>query len=251
MQRFKNILCVVNPQEKASAVMQRAVDMAAKQKTSLTLARVDAATPSTVANDDRQFDDDQRSEIQAKNHPQIEKNGFEGKLDIMLLRGIPFEEIIRQVQRGKHDLLIKPVEVSGNGRTQLQITDKRLLRECPCPVWLVKPTAHNKPDRILGALDSHPGKSTAKLNDLILDLSTLVAAEEDAELHAVSSWRVPGEIAMRSRIGTTAIRRLLASVRRTNMQWLRRLTKPYGKNGVIFFVYFTKGKSFDAILAEA
>ena len=255
MERFKNILCVVNPDDKASAVVQRAMDLADKQKTSLTLARVVEGTLPADDDDKLRFDDDLRPDGETKfnseNHPPVEKNGYEGKLDIILLRGVPFEEINRQVQRGKHDLLIKPIESSDNGVGRLRITDKRLLRECPCPVWLVKPTAHNNPDRILAALDSHPGESTARLNDLILDLSTSVAAEENADLHAVSSWGVPGEHAMRSRVGTIAIRRLLAGVRRTHMQWLRRLTKPYGKRGARFHVHLAKGKPNDAIVAEA
>jgi len=255
MERFKNILCVVNPGEKSSAVVQRAMGLAARQKTSLTLARIVEDTSSTFNDHGLHFDDDQRPETRTKfetvSNPLVEKSGFEGKPDVLVLRGIPFAEIVKQVRRGKHDLLIKPVEDSHNGRARLRITDKRLLRECPCPVWLVKATAHNKPDRILAALDSHPGESTAQLNDLILDLSTSVAAEEHTELHAVSSWGVPGEQAMRSRVGTIAIRRLLAGVRRTHMQWLRRLTKPYSNHGEKFHVHLLKGKPNDAILAEA
>jgi len=255
MERFRNILCIVNPDEKASAVVQRAMGLAASHKTSLTLARVVESTPFGTANDAFHFADDQRTaartKFEAENYPRVEKNGFAGKHDVVLLRGIPYEEIIKLVQRGNHDLLIKPVESSRNGRSRLRINDKYLLRECPCPVWLVKLTTHDKPDRILAALDSHPGESTVRLNGLILDLSTSVAVEENTELHAVCNWGVPDEKGMRSRVGTIAIRRLLAGIRRTHMQWLRRLTKPTSKHGMKFHVHLMKGKANDVILAEA
>jgi len=139
MERFKNILCVVNPGEKSSAVVQRAMGLAARQKTSLTLARIVEDTSSTFNDHGLHFDDDQRPETRTKfetvSNPLVEKSGFEGKPDVLVLRGIPFAEIVKQVRRGKHDLLIKPVEDSHNGRARLRITDKRLLRECPCP-WI-------------------------------------------------------------------------------------------------------------------
>lgn len=226
MHRFKNILCVVNPDEKTSAVVRRASELATLHGTKLTLVHVVEDMPGLDPISD-------------------------GDLVSTPLHGNPAQEIVKQVLRGKHDLLIKPVEISGNGTARVATTDKYLLRQCPCPVWLFKPTRHNEREQILAAVDSDLNGSIASLNELVLDFSTSLADEEHAQLHAVSSWGVRGEQAMRSRIGTLAIRRLLAGVRRANMRWIRRLTEPYAQRGARFHVHMKKGKQNEAILAEA
>jgi nucleotide-binding universal stress UspA family protein len=237
MHRFKNILCVVNPDEKASAVVKRARELATLQGTSLTLVH--------VARDATQVQGESAGE-----RP-IEDNKLIGELESRPLYGNPSEEIVKQVLRGKHDLLIKPVAGAENQPTTLDATDKFLLRQCPCPVWLFKPVKRASQERILVALDSDMDGVNEKLNELVLDFSTSLGAEDETELHVVSSWGVSGEEAMRSRVGTLAIRRLVAGMRRANMKWLRSLTAPYTHRGAKLRVHLEKGKHNDAILAEA
>lgn len=237
MHRFKNILCVVNPDEKAAAVVRRASELAALQGTSLTLVHI--ANDASVAEGD------------TSGTRLIEDSELSGKLVSRPLFGNPAEEIIKQVLRGKHDLLIKPVEASADQPPRLENIDKYLLRQCPCPVWLFKPINHTKQERILVALDSGMNRANARLNELVLDFSTSLRADEETELHVVSSWGVSGEEALRSRVGTLAIRRLVAGIRRANMKWLRSLTDPYTRRGTNLRVHLEKGKHNDAILTEA
>ncbi len=237
MHRFKNILCVVDPNEKASAVVRRAHELATLQGTSLTLVHIAK---------------DVTSEVDEAEGPRlIEDNEFSEALTSQPLYGNPAEEIVKQVIRGKHDLLIKPVEGPQNQATPLEAIDKFLLRQCPCPVWLFKPVKHDRQERILVALDSDMDGAGEKINELVLDFSTSLGTEEETELHVVSSWGVSGEEAMRSRVGTLAIRRLVAGIRRANMKWLRSLTAPYSARGTTLRVHLKKGKHSDAILNEA
>jgi len=233
MHRFKNILCVVNPQEKASAVVRRASELAKLQGTELTLVHV---TQDMTPAGEKWLAD---------------LNGYVGDLVSQPLYGNPAEEIIKQVLRGNHDLLIKPVDGLDHRETPRATVDKFLLRQCPCPVWLFKPAQHDKHERILAVLDPEWNGANANLNDLVLDFSTSLGAEEKIELHAVSSWGVRGEEAMRSRVGLLPVRRLVAGIRRANMKWLRRITEPYGRGGARFHVHLKKGKCNDVILAEA
>ncbi len=237
MHRFKNILCVVDPDEKASAVVRRAHQLATLQGTSLTLVHVvqDATSEAGETGGQRLIEDDELS----------------GELISQPLCANPAEEIVKQVLRGKHDLLIKPVQGTENQATRLDAIDKFLLRQCPCPVWLFKPGKPARQGRILVALDSDMAGASAKLNELVLDFSTSLGTEEETELHVVSSWGVNGEEALRSRVGRLAIRRLVAGIRRANMKWLRSLTKPYSRSGAKFRVHLKKGKHSDAILTEA
>lgn len=255
MHRFKNILCVVHPAVSNSAVVRRASELASLHGTELTLVHVvsdDAATDIGQVHDSA-------SEKPAAFAPESDKGGQRtnarndvvGDVVSKSLYGIPSEDIVKQVINGSHDLLIKSVENTDNGSSRLDSLDKRLLRECPCPVWFFKSGCSDKHERILAAVDSDLNSANAELNNLVLDFSTSLAAEDQAELHAVSSWAVPGEEAMRSRVGNVAIRRLVAGIRRANMRWLRRITKPYAKVGAKFHVHLNKGRQNQAILAEA
>ena len=103
-----------------------------------------------------------------------------------LLRGAPFLEIIKELVRGGHDLVIKPAEGRGGVSSLLfGSTDLHLLRKCPCPVWIIKPTKRKKHARILAAVDPDPGeKANAEFNTLILDLATSLAQREQRAAHS-------------------------------------------------------------------
>lgn len=254
MHRFNNILCAVNPDEKASAVVRRASELANAHGTELTLVHVVPDVTPTAADPEVKTADERSGSLakcDAGEQRLLDENGIVGDLVSQPLYGNPSEAIIKEVLRGNHDLLIKPVEGSRIRGARPSTIDKFLLRQCPCPVWLFKPARHNRHERILAALDSDLDGANAELNDLVLDFSTLLAAEDQIELHAVSSWGVSGEEAMRSRVSTLAMRRLAASVRRANMQWLRRLTEPYARRGAKFHVHLNKGRRNAAILTEA
>ena len=64
-----------------------------------------------------------------------------------------------------------------------------LMRKCPCPLWVVKPTQHERYVRILAAVDTDPDDdSKDALNSTIMDLATSLAQLEQSELHVVHAW---------------------------------------------------------------
>lgn len=63
------------------------------------------------------------------------------RIETEVLRGTRFLEIIQQVLRDKHDLVIKAPEDFAWLARLFGSDDMNLLRMCPCPVWLVKPQA--------------------------------------------------------------------------------------------------------------
>ena len=76
--------------------------------------------------------------------------GKVSNVSCQILQGRPFVKIIRKVVRDKHDLVIIPAE----GRTRFKerifgSTSMHLMRKCPCPVWVVKPTRRKKYFHIL------------------------------------------------------------------------------------------------------
>ena len=68
--------------------------------------------------------------------------------------GIPWEEICRQVQLNEHDLVIVGTRDLGfGGRIFFGSTATKLLRRCPCPVWVARPDPAWKHQEILVPTD--------------------------------------------------------------------------------------------------
>lgn len=100
-----------------------------------------------------------------------------------------FIAIIRTVVREGHDLVIKESALE-QGIDQLSM---RLVRKCPCPVWIMK---YNSSDfkRILAAVDvgaRYP--ETPVLNKKIIELAHSLAQREGGEAHYLHSWRLEYE----------------------------------------------------------
>jgi hypothetical protein len=56
------------------------------------------------------------------------------KIETRVLIGTPFLEILREVLRNAHDLVIKCPESPDSFDRLFSSDDKHLLRKCPCPV---------------------------------------------------------------------------------------------------------------------
>jgi universal stress protein E len=68
--------------------------------------------------------------------------------------GIPWEEICRQVENANHDLVIVGTRDLGYvGRIFFGSTAMKLLRSCPCPVWIARPDLNWEHQEILVPTD--------------------------------------------------------------------------------------------------
>jgi len=208
MQRFKNILCVVNDVKSSKEALQRAARLAQNNQARLTVTglaphvsvgmgmpengqisrELQAAVVKTCA-----------SELAAAvseldNHRQIETR---------VLVGIGFLEIIRDVLRHDFDLVIKVTEKTEWLQWMFGSEDMHLLRKCPCPVWLVKPSSPSGFRRIIAAVDVDnaypPGELRVRraLNLQVLELASSQALADNSVLHIVHAWEAVGESAMR------------------------------------------------------
>ena len=149
-----------------------------------------------------------------------------------VLVGKPFIEIIRQVLRNDHDLIIKSADADSGLREFLfSSTDKHLMRKCPCPVWIVKPTERQKYRRILAAVDQDPGEPVKEtLNRQILEMATSMALSEYSEAHIVHAWEVFGESLLRSHkwdFTEAEFKAMLEEEAAARRHWLEKLVKSY------------------------
>ena len=163
MKRFFNILLIVDEHTDYSAALKRAVALAMKNQALLTVCAIVDTVPSkmrmgAIAVKPQEVLDIAVTEKRDWLDDIVKSVAADGvSLDAKVLIGKPFIEIIRQVLRSNHDLVIKCADVDGGLRDVLfTSTAMRLMRKCPCPVWIIKPTERRKYRRILAAVDQDP-----------------------------------------------------------------------------------------------
>jgi nucleotide-binding universal stress UspA family protein len=208
VQRFDNILLVLDPAKPCASLVERAVAVAENNQASLTIVAVvprlvlAAGLPldGLVTMDlQARFVADQTDKLEALVAP------FRERLPIgkKVLTGTPFLEVVREVLRGAHDLVIRAAENPGWLDRLLGSDDMHLLRKCPCPVWLVRCEAPTPYRRVLAAVDVDDSYAPDELatrhalNREVLELASALALSEFAELHVASAWDAIGESFLR------------------------------------------------------
>ena len=99
--------------------------------------------------------------------------------------------ILGHVLTEGHDLVV----VTSDDDREDHATIKRLLRKCPCPVWVIRPT-RARIQRVLVAVDPEPDE--AALNHTLLELAAGMVDLHGGELHLLHAWELYGESTMRS-----------------------------------------------------
>jgi len=117
-----------------------------------------------------------------------------------MLYGTPFLEIIREVLRNEHDLVMTTAEGRGGLKERLfGSTTMHLMRKCPCPVWVMKPSQAETRTRVLAAVDPVPlDEEQYTISAKIMDLATSLARRDQCELVVVHTWGFPAEHSLRS-----------------------------------------------------
>lgn len=154
-----------------------------------------------------------------------------------ILQGSASIELIRKVAREGYDLLVKSAQpVSVVQHILFGHTDRQLIRKCPCPVWIDKPSGAKTHDRILAAVDPAPfpedpdfDRTREALNTAILQFAVLLAQTEEAELHVVHVWSFDVEGPLLSRTGLTedVVAKVGKSIRQQHEQAVDNLIKPF------------------------
>lgn len=239
MKRFSNILVVVDEGPDYSAALKRGATLARKNQARLTACAIVDTVPSEVRIGAIRITPRQVLDVAtAKKREWLEETvnsvATDGvSIDKKVLVGKPFIEIIRQVLRDDHDLIIKCADAdSGLREILFSSTDKHLMRKCPCPVWIIKPTERQKYLRILAAVDQdpqEPAKDT--LNRQILEISTSMALAEYSEAHIVHAWEVFSESLLKSHkwdFSEAEFKAMLEEEATGRRRWLKNLVKNYG-----------------------
>ena len=239
MKRFSNILLVVDENTDYSAALTRGVTLAKNNEARLTVCALVDTLPSELHMGVIAIRPQEVLDIAVARKSDwldsiVKSVAAEGvPLEAKVLVGKPFIEMIRQVLRDDHDLIIKCADVGGGLKGLLfSSTVMHLMRKCPCPVWVIKPTERKKYRRIMAAVDQDPEEPVKDvLNRQILEMATSLALAEYGEVHIVHAWEVFGEDLLRSHswdfteAGFDTMVKEEATARR---RWLESLVKKYG-----------------------
>ena len=208
MKRFKRILCVVEPRQDVEPVLERAVSLAQNNQATLTVVSVAPRVTAGISMPDGgPISLELQKAAIADSRQQLENAvaPFQSQItiDVKVLMGTAFLEIIREVLRHSHDLVIKAPEDPAWLDRLFGTDDMHLLRKCPCPVWLVKHSSSKSYRQILAAVDVDAGYPKPertirhKLNNNVLELAISLSLSDFAELHVAHAWEGVSESALR------------------------------------------------------
>ncbi len=119
----------------------------------------------------------------------IKSHGIE--VEIIAVSGTPSDEIIKQVLRKNHDLLMLSERDNSSIKNKLiGSTARQLLRKCPCPVLAVHPDHSGEYDNIMATIDvsEHKDYNNTQLNEDIVYAAKAVA---EADKGGLSLLNIP------------------------------------------------------------
>ena len=211
MQRFRNILLVYDDTEQVKLTLERAVNLATRNQARLTIISVIEEIPR-----------DYKMLITALHPQEIMKRAVKKqnerleqyiaplleaglRVNAKVLVGKEFIEIIREVLRNNHDLVIKVARGKGGVRDILfGSTAMHLMRKCPCPVLVMKPGRGRRYYRILAAVDVTSADAKGNtLNTKIMDTAISLANLDNSDLHIIHTWDNPFEHFLRDEVAAS------------------------------------------------
>lgn len=210
MKLLKNILFVAETNDDDTVVLERAIAIARNNQATLTVVGVVRKVAKHVVLGGHKANDLQDAIIEQRRTELLELMAGQQHSDldvnVKILVGRVFIEVIREVLRHSHDVVIKKAEGNQLSTNIFGSTDLSLLRNCQCPVWIVKSTEEQGDKEIVVALDYDPeDPAVDALNGQMLKLASSLALAEFAELHIVHAWHLQNERLLRSnRVGLSA-----------------------------------------------
>lgn len=201
MKRFKNILYIIDSDiSLENYVANKVISLAKVNNATVTVARV---------LEDGLFEQlggflfDSGEKIINRLMPQlreevdtfVSKDIWSGiKVSGEVFQGKGFISIIQKVLRDNHDLVIK----RGSATEGIDQLAMRLIRKCPCPLWVIQGKTSGDLKRILAAVDAtSENEETRLLNMKIVELAYSLAQRENGESHFLNTWYLHSESMLR------------------------------------------------------
>ena len=253
MKRFRSILLVADSKTEGERAFKRALSLAKNNQARLTVVGV---VKKMLGDMQRLIRSKHRADIQdlivqdrlkQLKHliAPIKDEGVQVTAKVLL--GTPVIEIIREVLRNKHDLVM----IAAEGKEGLKgmlfgITAMRLIRKCPYPVWAIKHAKRIRFARILAAVDPGPSDDVrSALNAKIMELASSLAQSEKSELHVIYIWTLYGESILRNRVRmpNNEVNKLIHETKKMHKLRFGELLEKYAPGIPNKQVYLLKGEA--------
>jgi nucleotide-binding universal stress UspA family protein len=205
MKQFKNILVATDTRFDSNAIVDEAADIASHCGATLKIVDVIPEFPWTMRLTVRDYQHLQDLVWQEK-QKKLDALAARARkqcvdVEAKLLHGKTSIEIIREVIRSDHDLVLRVIKGTESRRKAFfGTTGMRLLRKCPCAVWLVKPT-RTQFEHVLGCIDTtSEGDRDLELNEMVYDLAESISHYHGGKFSIVHAWWNYDELFLKRRM---------------------------------------------------
>lgn len=168
-----------------------------------------------------------------------------------LLEGKTSLCIVREVLRHGHDLVMA-VSKGKNSKNQgiFGQTSRQLLRNCPCPLWLVPPGTMPRFKRVLACVDTTSGDPVdALLNENIYSLAAAVSEQFDSRLAVLHAWHMDNEAFLSARLRPELVAGFESEDIEYRQQLLDKFVKQFKPTIAERDVHLVKGDIGEAVAA--
>ena len=245
---IRKILVYENALADSHPALERAIQLSRYHKLNLKVVDVDGRPEDDLHrlhHSMRSFVEREKKERLEQTCDQFRRADIEIQTEV--LRGRPFVAIVREVVNGGFQLLIKavashrPTPILG----KMGAVDLRLVRNCPCPVWLEVPNQKAASGRILVAIDPH---SENDLNTTLLEIANSLVKARNGELHVVAAWTIRDEEFLAAKMNPEKLAMYVQDVQTAAQTNLNDILERAGVAGESDRVYFQKGRPARIIL---
>lgn len=206
MKRFKKMLVATDTRLKEHPIVDEAAEIALTNKASLTIVDVLPAqswiatlVTNELASMRELYAQEAQRSLDSLAVPLRDKG-----LDVTtrVLTGKTSVEIIREVMREKHDLVMAVAKGKSSKRKGFfGYTALHLLRDCPSAVWLVTNDSAVKINHVLGCVDISSDHSVdAELNDKVCELTASISEFHNARCSVFHAWEMQDEALLSTRL---------------------------------------------------
>ena len=173
----------------------------------------------------------------------LRKRGIDVKTKLLI--GRTADEIIRQVIRGKHDLVLRAAKGPHSRRPDFfSSTGFELLRKCPCAVMLCKSAPAVPHGRIVAAVDPHPEKEAYReLDRRIVEAASQLGQLRHAPVDVLHVWSVYGERMVKDYMKAHEFQDLEKSILEQHTAALNQLLATSGWSGAAEHVHMQRGEA--------
>lgn len=246
MKNFNNILVAIDTRLESHPILQQAALIAKQNGARVKVVDVVPDFSWTVRwtlpdhEEVRKTLGEDKQQKLAKVVKSLQDQGIDAEAKV--LWGKSSVEIIREVLRGKHDLVLRVAKGhQSRDRGFFGATGRRLLRECPSAVWLIPAVECTGFKHVLACVDpSTKHELDAELNDKVFEIATAVSQRHEAELSIIHAWSIDSEQLMKHRMSSEDFERLVNRQRAGIKERMNNFLETHGSSVEADHAYLVK-----------